>query len=117
MIEYTIFKCPQGWGPPGVSAEVFILRQLHRAEFVSIVNAGVTEMDLLQNGKSAKICVDSIGLTEWPVANRGSADSKGVTELFVGSGKVCGAGRGRQGVAMPAGRDIPHSSAAKVLCQ
>jgi hypothetical protein len=58
---------------------VFILLELHGAEFVSVVNAGVTEVDLLQSGEIAKNRVDSIGLTGGHIANRGSADSKGVT--------------------------------------
>jgi hypothetical protein len=114
LIEYKMFKCPQGVGTPGDFAEVFILRQLHRVEFVSVVNAGVTEVDLLQNGEIAKIHVDSIGLTEWRVVNRGSADSKGVTERFAWSRGICGARWRGPTAAMPAGRDTAHSDAPKL---
>jgi len=61
---------------------VFILQGLRRGEFVSVVDARVTESDLLQNGERPKIRVDSIGLTGVHIVNRGSADSKGVTGRF-----------------------------------
>ena len=58
--------------------EVFILMGLHGMCFVSVVNAGVTGVDLVQNCKISKNGVDSIGVAEGHVWFLGSADSKGV---------------------------------------
>ncbi len=58
---------------------MFLLKGLRGVGFVSVVYAGVTGTSLREIGDFGKIGVDSIGFAEGDVADRGSADSTGLT--------------------------------------
>ena len=98
-------------------SEVFILLGLQAGLFVSVVDAGVTDVQFATFGEIWILRIDSIGVTGIKFANLGSADSKEVTRRSCVAWVCTGRLLWTASEAAGSQRNMGQGSACLIACQ